>query len=98
MSVFGKHKNGIWVSEPSRDYLQSEKLQEAFCIDCPWAEYHEGYFNPFTGVGDPPYSTCPAEFDLGSPSCKQRPRFLDIAKWLSQLDDEVGLERTVEVE
>lgn len=82
------------ISEVSRRILEMEKFQNEFCDTCPWKEHHDGTFNEASGFGEPPYCTCPADFDLASPLCPQRDRVLDI---LAMFDELAGFEGTVAI-
>lgn len=74
----------IWLSRLSFDYLMS--LGEAFCEGCPWAKYHQGYFNSII-----------REVKCTRNSNHTRMKFITLMKTLEQADKIAGLERNIPV-
>jgi hypothetical protein len=82
------------MSKPALNYLHSKELMDAFCGKCDYNKYYQGYFNPLSGIVDPPFNSCPAAFGIGCNECKQRSRFLDVVDLLIELDNCAELEKT----
>lgn len=74
----------IWLSQLSFDYLLS--LGDAFCEDCPWSKYHQGYYNSI----------------IGNVKCTRnnnhtRIKFISLMKILEKADEIAGLERKIPI-
>jgi len=74
------------LSEAARNYLGTESFQNDFCEKCWFIRYTEGYFNPYSGFGDPPSETCPCEFDMFDSGCAMRHRLEEIVGFLEDAD------------